>query len=66
MGERQNSRVDTGQDLSVEGLDVLDDDVTLRGGSTDRLGLAVSARSVKLAKVLSKAKNAKWRSARCK
>ena len=48
----RDSRVDTGQDLSVVGLDVLDDDVTSRGLGADRLLLAITTASVELAEVL--------------
>ena len=48
----RDSRVDTGQDLSVVGLDVLDDDVTSRGLRADRLLLAITTASVELAEVL--------------
>jgi hypothetical protein len=48
-------RVDTGQNLSVDGLDVFEDNITPGGRGTNGLGLAVSARSVELAKVLSDA-----------
>jgi hypothetical protein len=47
-----DSRVDTGQDLSVVGLNVLEDNVTSGGLGADRLLLAVSTASVELAEVL--------------
>ena len=45
-------RVDTGQDLSVVGLDVLDNNITPGGLGANRLLLAVSTASVELAEVL--------------
>ena len=50
--QKGGSRVDTGQDLSVVGLDVLDNNITPGGLGANRLLLAVSTASVELAEVL--------------
>ena len=50
--QKGNLRVDTGQDLSVVGLDVLDNNITPGGLGANRLLLAVSTASVELAEVL--------------